>query len=121
MEPKAVGVLLCREAMSKESLHRLGGDADAVVDDLDLHTAAVRSGNTRCHGLIRAPRCITGVLGVALQVDVALQHLVLVDGDLGYRFELADQRHTVPYECPAVHGQDALPQRRDCDTLSSPA
>src|SRR5689334_9886966 len=76
--------------VAEEAAHVLGSDTDAVVDDRDAVKRLIAFDAQRQQFFLFT-RLGAGVLGVADQVHENLQHLMLIDGNRRYRFELAAQ------------------------------
>src|SRR5580700_6714176 len=91
MEPESMAFLLGRESVREQPLHDLGRNADAIVDDVDLHSAACALANAHGDVLIGATGCIASVLGIALQINEDLKNFMFVDDDLRHGRELTNQ------------------------------
>src|ERR1700733_3031763 len=94
MQAESVSLLLGGKAMGENALHVLRGNPYAVVDDLDLH-ATFESCDAYGDVLVGAPGGIASIFGVAFEIYENLQHLVLINRNLGHRCEIARQRHAM--------------------------
>jgi len=77
MKSKTVTVLSRRKAVTENPIHMFLWDANAIVDDRDLHPV-ILLGDAQCDPFFFSGCIIKGLHGVANEIDQDLQDPVLI-------------------------------------------